>query len=218
MKNLFFYLCLVFAIACTKEEPLAPEPVPIKEGVCLSELKVGQQSVFRHYSTHCSDLEGNFEFTGNTLTLSIIEKDSKLYAKEEFYYPVTDTTWVVDYEVYNEGKFIVIPERLNSWLFYFYDNDRIDLEPESRIDLNQDACQIFHSDKVFEGNAIGALDKFELGEISETDLSLVSCEPIFDEEAYLMYSENTLIASHSINLEGWDNPVPGAIYGWILQK
>jgi len=216
MKNLIYLIAVLFIIACSKEEPTLPGP-QIKEGVCLSELKVGQQSVFQQYTTHCDDLEGNFEYTGSTLTLTIIEKDAKLFAKEDFYYPVTDTTFTVEYEVYNEGKFIVIPDRLSSWLFNFYDNDRIDLEPESTIDLDQNACQIFHSNGVFEGNDIGVLDKFELGDMAEKDLTLVSCEPIFEVEAYLMYNKNELVASHLINLEGWDDPVPSFIQGWILK-
>jgi len=213
MKNLIGMLALLFLIACAKEEHITTLPI-IKEELCLSELKVGQSSEYLNYLTYCNDFEGEFRYTGNKLTITLIEKDGKLYAQEDLYYAILDSTITIEYEVYNEDKFIVIPDRSLSSLFFFYDNHRIDLEPESRIDLEQNSCQIFHSDIVFEGNDIGVLETFQIGDISKNNLTVVSCEPLVDIEAYLMYNKNELVASHTI--AGLSlNP---EISGWILQK
>lgn len=213
MKNLILFFTVLFLVSCSKDEPVTILPV-IKEGVCLSELKAGQVSEYLSYLTYCNDVEGEFHYTGNKLTLTIIERDGKLFAQEDIYYDHLDTTFTQDYEVYNEDQFIVIPERAASALFFFYDNDRINLSPESRIDLDQKGCQIFHSDNIFEGNDIGVLETFKIGDILEDNMTLVSCEPLVDIEAYLMYNDNALVASHTI--AGLSlNP---QISGWILQK
>jgi len=140
MKNFIGILTLFIFIACAKEEPFVPEPPIVKESVCLSELKAGQQSVYLQYTTTCANFSDDFRYNGNTLTLTILEKEGKLFAEEGLYYANLDTTYLIEYEVYNEGKFIVVPERWSSSLFSFYDNDRIDLQPESTITLSQNAC------------------------------------------------------------------------------
>ncbi len=220
MKQLIGLITILFFVACSKEEPVTPvTPLPpVNNDVKLSELKAGQSSVYLHYHSSCENFNGNFSYTGNTITLTILEEDGKLYAQEDYYYKGVDTSYITTYEVYNEGKFVVIPERWNSSLFNFYDNDRIDMEPESRIGLEQNGCQIFHSDKVFEGNDIGVLDNFKIGDIEEEDLTLVSCEPILEVEGYLMYDDNRLIASHVIHIDGWSEPFPTSIQGWILRQ
>ena len=118
---------------------------------------------------------------------------------------------MVRYPVYEDaGQKIRIPERFNSALFFFYGNDTVTLAPQDRVNLVQNDCRLMLGNNNFIGNEFGLVNDFQVGNINIQDKTAVSCIPvIFDLDAYLMYDQNQLYLSQSVDFDGVTN-------GWVL--
>ena len=196
------------------DPPIDPEPPIVDANPVDFENPVdGQETRFLRYTTTCDALDDNFVFTQDTLVLSVKEENGSLYFIEDLtpnspLYPI-DINWEpIKHKIVDQEGRILLPERWGSFLFGFYGNDTLHLNPEKVMPLNQEGCRLILSTEPFIGNEIGKISSFEFGEIKQEDRTAVSCVPIFFEvEAYLFYSENSLHMSHQVRgdstVEGW---------------
>ena len=211
MKKVILFLSIFAIVSCGKETVIPETDTCTPGELCLSNLEAGQRSVYREYTSTCENFENSFQYTGNILEVEILSIDGKLFAQEtysgEFIEPIQGNP----YEIYNDGKDVMIPERSSSWLFFFYGNDRITIDPQERVELKQNDCRIDYENNTFIGDEIGALDKFEVGNLRAENLTVVSCVPplFFELDAYLMYTNSKLKISHQVSTGFEDTPITG---------
>ena len=224
MKQLSFLLfatLLFLVFSCSKQDKITPALLP-DNAVNLSNLQAGQKSFYQRYTTKCDSLESEFTFTRDTLVLEVAEGDGHWIFKEYYTeysprYLNGDYITTVEYKVIEDNDMLLLPQREESALFFFYANDTIQLRPDQRADLLQQDCQLLISDNPFKGNDIGHVDNFNIGPISQKDKTVVSCVPFFDLDAYLFYDEYQLTMSHAIYITYfWDEIIGTSIEGWVL--
>lgn len=229
MKKYFTLGLMVLAMACSKEttEPFEPEKpnvitVPVLAGnINLAAPKAGQKSMYLQYSTQCEDLNGLFEFTGDTLMVEVLEENGQLLLKEELTEHSTSILNGAQYEpiiypITCDGKKMLIPERQQSFLFFFYGNDTLRLETPLDVDLTQRDCKLFDQDDVFTGDDIGYLKSFVVGPVVQKDKIAVSCVPIISIDAYLIYDEQQMHVSHVLYTSNFMGNISQSIQGWVL--
>lgn len=228
--SIFFFGILFLALSCSKENNIHPDPdtgpVPFPETrLNLSDLQVGQKSYYQKYTSKCDSMEQEFEFTGDTLIVEVIEIDGQLYLKEQ---PTPHSTMYLDgtltkpvqYPVHKEREnILVLPKRQESALFFFYGSDSLIVKPSQRVNLVQNDCKMYQLGNPFIGNDIGKINRFQIGEVLCENKTAVSCVPITDLDAYLIYDENELHASHAVYVTSfWDDVLGSRIIGWTLLK
>lgn len=76
MKLLPTLVGFLLLAACSKD---LPTPLPADEAINLSNLKAGQKSIYKRYTTNCGELSSNFEFRGDVMHLEVIEEAGQLY-------------------------------------------------------------------------------------------------------------------------------------------
>ncbi len=213
MKKLLL-LCCCFAIlaACNDDDSIIE---PSKNPVQLDKLEVGQKSYFLNYLSNCDSLNTNFHLTGDTLVLEVVEENGALKFKESFteHSPKTinNPTSPVFYSVEAFDNFVLIPQRFESNLFFFYGNDTIHINNLNQEAMIQNECRIDFNGSTFIGNEIGLIDEFKIGDFKQKNKTVVSCVPMmWNLDAYLIYDKNALYMSHSVNQ--FDN----SIAGWVL--
>lgn len=217
---------LIFACSKSETPNPNPNPTPPLEGrIDLSDLKVGQKSTFKKYTSTCADLENNFQYTGDVLTLEVIEENGALFLQE---YLSEDSPMYIDgsfrdkriYPINGNFEQVLIPKRDNSSLFFFYANDTIRLNPQKVRPLKQEGCTLMLEETPFIGNDIGFISSFKFGDLEQKGKTVVSCEPFFQLDAYLLYDENQLYMSHVVNIQGDinGNVVFDQVEGWILEE
>ncbi|MDN5200658.1 hypothetical protein QQ008_04775 [Fulvivirgaceae bacterium BMA10] len=214
MRNLGI-LGLLFSVilmSCSEEKvvPVAD----LEDRVNLSGLKSGQKSFYKRYTSTCENINGDFEFTGDTLVLEVVKNNNKFRLKE-YFTPDSpssksgNNTGPVEYSITIRDTYALIPDRGESALFFFYANDTLHLQPEHDITLTQQACRLMTSDTPFDGNDIGFVKSFQIGSLELQDKTAVSCEPYFDLDAYLLYNGNELYVSHTTSFVT-------QVSGWVL--
>lgn len=214
MRALLLITCLsIFIMACN-DDTLIEIP---KNSVDLSDLKVGQKSQFLTYKSTCNNLQGDFQLTGDTLIVEIIEEDNFLKFKEYYtpYSPmyINGSTNPIIHKVETYDDFILIPERFSSRLFFFYGNDTIRINNSNRENMVQNNCRIDFNGSTFIGNEIGFIDKFEIGGIVQTAKTVVSCVPmVLYLDAYLIYDNSQLCMSHAVDRGS------GLVFGFTLME
>lgn len=208
MKNPFLYLFTVLLLAgCDKNDIATTFDIKKSNRVQFSSLQDGQQSFYIGYSADCAEADFKINWSGDTLSLRVVEKDGQLFFEESFTkfsysYVEHNRTDSLVHPVYTNQTHILIPERAHSRLFYFFGNDTIKLDYllKSRPQAYQSGCRLLLNGVPFEGEEIAYVDKFELGngEILQQNRTVVSCVPnSIEEEAYLMYDINQLYLSHT---------------------
>ncbi|MBV6644441.1 MAG: hypothetical protein KI790_03275 [Cyclobacteriaceae bacterium] len=200
-------LLLFITIACSDDEPFTIISTPSENSVRLSAIEVGQKSTFLRYTAECGD---NFEFTGDSLYLSVFQSDNAFIFEEK----ISESSFGVQaspirYEVQKKEGYLLIPDRSASALFFFYGNDTIFFNKPADVQLRQENCKlVYPSSDVFIGEEIGQVDMYQLGSLRVIQKTAVSCVPGFmNMDAYLMYDEY-LYLSHS--------DIGGQISGWFL--
>ena len=198
MKNLLYLFAFSLIVSsCGKNEDFEFED----EKINLSNLKEGQKSIYYRYMTSCENLTKDFEYTGDTLIVEVISQNQNLYFKEyvtpnsPLYLNGSFVTEVI-YPVKNVGQGVVMPERWNSALFFFYANDTLRLGMNPNVNLVQEKCKMFVNGDPFIGNDIGEISKFQIGPIIYRNLTVVSCEPLENLDAYLLHDDDQLYGSH----------------------
>jgi hypothetical protein len=96
---------------------------------------------------------------------------------------------------------LLIPERQQSYLFFFFGNDTIHLTKPHDLNLQQGSCFVEYMDGApFIGEEIGLLPNFTLGTVQFSNNRAISCvPPILNLDAYLIYDSKQLYVSHTIN-------------------
>ena len=111
-----------FSTACLDDAP----------DVRLDQPQTGQRSYFLRYESTCDKPSGDFEYTGDTLILEVIEAGPTVRFKESF--TTGSPLWQPDiggppteegYVVYPFEDYLLLPERQSSNLFFFYGNDTL---------------------------------------------------------------------------------------------
>jgi hypothetical protein len=221
-KTLLFFSLLTVLFSCTskEEDPIIQVP---NNRVNLSALREGQQTTYVRYYTKCDSLEEVFKYTGDTLIVEVISLNDQFYFTEM----VTPSSALyldgsfiepVEYPVTLLENKLYIPERVNSALLFFYGSDYIYLNPQHDVNLVQEGCRLLQGGQPFIGNDIGSVYSFELMDIKIDNLTSVSCVPMFDVDAYLMYDHNELHLSHVINTSSFLGWSEDQIYGWKMLK
>lgn len=210
LNRLTCLLCLLLAIwAC---EDAIPDKITNHNSISFSNPVGGQKAYFQSYTTTCGNLNLDFELTGDTLAVELIQQNGDYYLEERFtqgspLYQLGNTDPVAHKIIFRDD-YVLIPERTGSTLFFFYGNDTIQIKPAQREAMTQSACRIDFRGQTFVGNEIGNINSFQIGPLSESNKTVVSCVPtILDLDAYLIYDENQLVMSHTIlgdgTVSGW---------------
>ncbi len=210
-------LALLFACSDKDNDIITPEP-PDASRVNLMELKPGQETMFVGYEQTCDS--ANFRWTGDTLVMTILEENGELFAGENYTpgspsYQGSD--WLAVYPINSESGTVTIPQRQQSRLFNFYGSDNIHLKPSDMIYLEQSGCLISTNDAIFVGDDIGHIEKFDFGPITIEDKTAVSCVPVIDVDAYLLYDRHQLYMSHQVTRSNFmGNALPTFVQGWVM--
>lgn len=215
---LFSFMMVLLFTACNEDDTAEVVPSFPTHLVNFSDLQVGQKTIYRRYESTCTDLNGDFTWTGDTLIAEVIETDNVLQLKE-YFTPnspmyINGMTEPIIHPITSDGAIVEIPDRALSQLFFFYGSDSIHLAPQQQVDLAQNSCRLNQGNEAFIGNDIGQLNSFKIGtEVDYTDKIAVSCVPGFwNVDAYLIYDENQLYASHVIATGTFGEQV----LGWSL--
>ncbi|MFY0627211.1 MAG: hypothetical protein JXR07_13005 [Reichenbachiella sp.] len=187
------------------------EPFYTLNPIDFSNLEDNQKSYYIDYESACESISNDFSQKGDTLVLEVEEHDERIYFKEYLtQFSASENKDTIKYEIHINDDYLLIPDRRNSALFFFYGNDTIHLNSSNRVSLRQSKCRMFINQDVFIGEEIGFIDSFELGPYTIENKTAVSCVPeILNLEAYLIYDAHGLFASHSIltgqnvEVEGW---------------
>jgi hypothetical protein len=212
----YFFAFVILMPSCSKDDSSNLNT----ENIDLSELKAGQKAEYHRYTTSCADINGDFKFTGDTLIVEVIEQNDELFLKE---YVTANSPLYLDgsfdtdviYPVKNAGQGVIMPERWNSALFFFYANDTLRLHMDSNVHLIQEQCKMMLDDEPFIGNDIGEISSFQIGPVKYNDLTVVSCEPLEHLDAYLIHDDNRLYGSHVIIFDFF-NGGGEMVSGWKL--
>lgn len=211
-----FYLALsLFIVSCQSDDD-NPKNVPVEPGeINMMNLTVGQHAKYALLNGVCGYAE-QYEYSGDTLLLEVIDVEGQMMFQESF--TPTSPLYVtqpkpVRYPVAKGVNQIVIPERENSALFFFYGSDFIHTSPTHNVDLTLFECDQFIDEVPFVGDEIGFLLDFEIHDVALNNQTVVSCVPIIiDLKAFLVYSEGKLNLSYTL-----DSGFPGLTFrGWRL--
>jgi hypothetical protein len=208
-RNLALLLIPFLAISCNSDDkdsnspPSDPAP---KNTIELNNIQEGQINRYLRYTADCSDPEGSFTYTGDTLEVRTIMTIEGMAFFEEFTEGSTNMVGVEPSEtrVISHDGYILIPERQFSYLFFFYGNDTIHLAQPEDLNLNQGTCFLeYENGEPFIGEEIGFLPTFDYQDIRYQNNRIVSCVPPFmDLDAYLIYDESQLKMSHTLRNTG----------------
>jgi hypothetical protein len=228
MKSSYLLLICVLVVlsACTKDnDPIIDISHPVPENALnLSDLKEGQKSLFIKYISTCDSLEEKFEYTRDTLVVEVVKQAGDLYLKEYFteHSPMYLDTFIsnepIYYPITGIENNVLIPERVNSSLFYFYGNDTIRLNRQHDVNLVQQGCKLMIDSNPFIGDEIGVVQNFQFGAIDVKNKTVVSCVPpmILNTDAYLIYSNEQLFLSHTVTIVEFWGSIVEYIAGWEL--
>lgn len=215
-RNLALLLIPFLALSCNSDDkdsnspPSHPAP---KNTIELNNIQEGQINRYLRYTADCSDPEGSFTYTGDTLEVRTIMTIEGMAFFEEFTEGSTNMVGVEPSEtrVISHDGYILIPERQFSYLFFFYGNDTIHLTKPEDLNLNQGTCFLeYENGEAFIGEEIGFLSTFDYQDIRYQNNRIVSCVPPFMSlDAYLIYDESQLKMSHTLRDTGASFSIEG---------
>lgn len=188
MKYAYLLVFSLFVLlSCDESNPLLIIDVGSSSGIDLKDLKKGDQASYVRYHSGCSN---NFEWSGDTLVVSVIEKNDSLFLHEE-YTAGSSRQGTVEHSVFPKDGYVLIPQRFNSEFLFFYGNDSIFLDRPTTTQLIQSGCQLLENSSPFVGESIGSVDEFQFGKMRVSNKKGISCEPgQFDLDAYIFYTDH----------------------------
>lgn len=223
MKNLSLLLpvLLITLLAC---EPLvdipAPQPDPQEGWVDFADPQDGQKTMYLNYTSTCESLDGDFEFTGDTLILEVLQSN-KATVLMEYFTPnsISGRFDTIYHQIESHGTFALLPERTKSSLFYFYGNDTLRLQPNNHQKVKQDGCRLVIGGKNFEENEIGYLETVTIGDFTIEDKTVVSCIPMpLFLDGYLAYDANHLYLAHTASASEFNGNQDSFVSGWVAME
>ena len=186
------------------------------DSITFGNPQVDQISCYTEYVATCSLGNSSYFYTGDTLVVKVIEENSELKFMEYFtqFSPsfLNGNIDAISYPVQVRDEYLLISERAQSNLFFFYGNDTIWTNPTHDVELEQDGCYLYHNNNLFIGEEIGFAEELRFGNIEQTNKTVVSCVPlILSLDAYLVYDNGDLNVSHTIqstasqqDINGWE--------------
>ncbi len=200
-------------MSCGDDQEVSTRSFKIDKPLNLQDLEHGQRLAFVKYSADCSDIS-QVEFLSDTLIVDVHGTQiENTYVLFEYFTPYSDSydsfTNPFTHTVNDTEDYVLIPERHSSQLFFFYANDTIFKNPTHDLNLIQDDCQLYiNSNDPFIGNDIGLIEDFNIGDKRLQNKTVISCEPFFDLDGYILYDPYTIHASHvtwfgSNTVQGW---------------
>lgn len=211
MKFLLFISVLlsVLIFAC-EDEKSANQIIDIDSsaGIDLREVQDGDMATYVLYQSSCSN---GFKFTGDTLVVTIQERNDSTFLQEKYTAGSVRETSAEHLIIEKEG-YVLIPQRFNSEFLFFYGNDTIFLDRKPEIELVQSGCKLYHDNEEFGGDFIGSIEEFQFGDVRITNKKGISCVPgsFFQLDAYIIY-EDYLNMIHIIQSNGEDQNIFGFI-------
>ena len=207
-------LLLLFLCSCEKN---IDQPIIDHNPINLSNPKVGQISCYVEYNAACALGNSSYSYSNDTLIVKLIEQNGELHFMEYLTYHSPshqDGSFgnPIVHKVEFKENYMLIPERQQSELFYFYGNDTVFINTDHDVNLQQDGCFLFHPNgDQFVGEEIGYSEDINFGMIQKSGKTVVSCVPvILDLDAYIVYDRNGIHVSHTIqttttnlNINGW---------------
>ncbi len=217
MKNWIFLIIPLILFSCKEDEPRIL-PVDDTE-VNLSNLRIGQKSLYVKYNTNCDNFEGAFNIVENDkISLEVISFEEGLGFRETVlegssYYTGTEDD-ITEYKIEQWVNGVYMPNRSESRLFFFFGADLLPTSYLNRVDLYQNGCLMHQGDSPFIGNDIGEIQEMKIGEFDFKGKTAMSCVPNFELDAYLIYDNTKLHCSHTVYIDSFfgDNFVEG----WLL--
>ena len=207
MKTKLLLLVLTLLLFACDNESGEPLLVDTTLGIDLRSMNDGDRSAYILYRSSC---DGGFSYTGDTLMVTIEERNDSTFLKEEYSGGSTLESMVEHLIIKKEG-YVLVPQRFQSNFLFFYGNDTIFLDRVPEVELKQVGCRLFHQNEEFIGDFIGSVDRFQFGDVMIEDSRGVSCVPtIFDLDAYILYS-NHLNMVHVIQDSGEEQNIFGFV-------
>lgn len=201
MKYLQLLLLLFILAACSSDDDSQPIVLP-DPGLNLDKPSIGQGSTFVRLEGNCGWSE-NFQYTNDTLEVKVIKQGDGLFLQESFTEgsPLYETnSEPVTYPIFDHDGFLVIPERQESALFFFYGNDTLFTRDLNHVTATQEECTPMVSGDVFRGDDIAFIEELKIHDIALYNHTIISCVPvIFDLEAYLCYTNGELNLSYTLD-------------------
>jgi hypothetical protein len=187
-------VCTIF-LSCNDDESGIFEITNDPTGINLNNIEIGSTTTYLLYQSECDD---HFSFTGDTLDVTIIQRNDSLFIHEE-YTEGSNRSRSTEHVIIPKSGYVLIPERFNSEFLFFYGNDTIFLDRQPEVSLVQNGCQLLEKESPFIGDAIGMVEEFTFGDLYISKKKGISCVPgSFNIEAYIFYSSH-LNAIHIIN-------------------
>ncbi len=191
---------------------------PHSSRINLLELVPGQQTMYRNYQQRCDT--SDFRWTGDTLVTTIFKDGDELFMSEQYTEGSPSYSFFggrITYPVSSKAGVMMIPQRHESILFNFYGSDKIHLIPTERIELSQSGCLMATDSSIFIGDDIGHIEAFDFGDFRVEDKTAVSCVPIFDVDAYLVYDSYQLYLSHQVTKSTFGGTTTyHFVNGWMM--
>ena len=193
--TIFFLSTLALMItSCSDDETIIEEPiieeVPIIEdepGLNFGHLELGDITHFIMFQNECDDLGGDLNFTGDTLTWEVTQlENGKAVLTERF----TESSPLADIQPFDNpisftSDYILMPNRWESNLFFFYGNDTLRVAPTPTVELTQQGCSFMLGNNIFTGDEIAQVSEASMGTYSYSDMTVVSCVPGSVQDAYI---------------------------------
>lgn len=187
-------LAILMIISCDEQDSTPRYLINQSSGIDLRNIEVGDQAKYVLYQSDC---DANFQFTGDTLEVEVIERNDSLFFKES-YSEGSSIEIEAEHLIIPKDGYVLVPQRWNSQLLFFYGNDTIFLDRPTNVQLVQNGCRLFLGENAFIGEEIGSVERFSFGDFSISDRRGISCVPGFMAmEAYIFY-EDYLNLVHTI--------------------
>lgn len=214
----------VFLLTACEIQSDLPGPIDQvhADWINFSDPQDGQKTMYLRYESTCENLDKDFTYTGDTLIVEV-QKTERATVLMEYYTTGSpsfefqaDTAF---HEIFSHGSFVLLPERENSSLFWFYGNDTLRLNPDTHEKIKQDRCHLSVGGRNFLETEIGYLKNFDMGPIHIEDKSVVSCIPmIIASNAYLFHDANHLYMSHTSNESEFMGTISSHVSGWVAME
>ena len=223
-KYLLIIIGISTFIACSKSDEILKELTTTSNRIDFTNPQVGQISTYVRYAFNCADGDQTFEWTGDTLLL-ILSRDHEGYYFTELFMPQSPlyvsglAQEPLTYPVRFENDVLVIPDRAESALFFFYDNEKLPLKTPPGFGplLKQNNCFLEHDGVPFEGNEVAQVRQFDLGPLTIFNKLVVSCIPTYlNLQAYLLYDGHELVMTHSLSESEFFDRRSVDVQGWKL--
>ncbi|MEL6986736.1 MAG: hypothetical protein AAGK97_02810 [Bacteroidota bacterium] len=197
-KILVFILFSIAIISCNNDSGIEPTPTP-DISLNFGKLKLGDQMQFMLFETTCSDFNGGLQFTGDTLNWEVTRlENGEATLTEQF----TPNSPLAENEKYDNqisftDDYILMPDRFQSNLFFFYGNDTLHVDPAPTVTLTQENCFFKLGEDNFRGDEIAFSEDVTIQDYSFKDMTIVSCVPGSVGEAYIVYKNGAVYAIFS---------------------